>query len=400
MNEAYLRVEHCKTRQSSGGAAAVQAYSVPLLNSLSWCAMQKRCPQLPDDLLYNILGCVELHQRLGSCSLVCHAWRDAAAAVTSEINITLPHETGNTNEPAEDRCSLNRWLSKHGSQLNSLAVELANSKRWYRRCRAKMPVRHGLHLCCPQLTKLQQLIATGMLLLPGTSAEAAAAAAARNVSVSRHAKRSTKRTCSDGSSSSKPQAQPGPVFLSGLSSLTSLQLTRCSISGWAGGLRGLSLLTQLQHLQLQEICIASSTDKPKSIEKTCRQLGRALPHLLQLTSLDIDLEGLTAAALQGLGQLQQLRELRLQEAEEYNSFGFEAGCELLKQLPANLRVLHFAVVRSNFEENLVLDRHNTVQLCRLSSLVDLRMPGVVLEDAPRLLGRLTQLTSLAVDSRW
>jgi hypothetical protein len=364
--------------------------------------MQKRCPQLPDDLLFSILGCMELHQRLGSCSLVCLAWRDAAAAVTSEINIILPHETGTSDESAEDRSSFDRWLSKHGSQLNSLAVEVANAKRWYRRCRAKVPVRPGLHLRCPQLTKLQQLTATGMLLLPDTPAEAAAAA--RNVSVSRHTKRSTKRTHSRGSSSSSSssriQLQRGPVFLSGLSSLTSLQLDRCSISGWAGGLRGLSLLTQLQHLQLQEICIVSNSNKPKSIEKTCKQLGAALPHLVQLASLDIDLEGLTAAALQGLGQLQQLRELRLQEAGEYNSFGFETGCELLKQLPANLRVLQFAVVQSNFEENLVLDGDNTVQLCRLSSLVDLRMPGVVLEDAPRLLGALTQLTSLALDSRW
>jgi hypothetical protein len=95
------------------------------------------------------------------------------------------------------------------------------------------------------------------------------------------------------------------MLLSGLSNLTSLQLTKCSISAWRQGLAGLSLLTQLQRLHIEELKI-DSAPRPRNAHQSSAWLGAALPQLTQLTHLAIFGSGLTAAALQGLSKLQQL----------------------------------------------------------------------------------------------
>jgi hypothetical protein len=46
-------------------------------------------PQLHEGLVCHVLRHVPLQQRLGSCSLVCRAWRAAAAAATSTVSTTL-----------------------------------------------------------------------------------------------------------------------------------------------------------------------------------------------------------------------------------------------------------------------------------------------------------------------
>lgn len=46
-------------------------------------AQRSNIPQLPQELVTRVLRYVDLQQRLGSCSLVCIAWRAAAGAATS-----------------------------------------------------------------------------------------------------------------------------------------------------------------------------------------------------------------------------------------------------------------------------------------------------------------------------
>jgi hypothetical protein len=383
----------------------VQAHTVdlPHIDSISLLTVQARYTQLPYDLLVYVLSCVERQQRLGSCSLVCRAWRDAAAAATTHVSITMP-QAGSAPSQTAQCCSFNLWLSKHGRQVDSLAVELANAEKYFHVDKA--PARPGLQLPCLLLRQLQQLSVTGMLLLPLTAVEKAAAAS--NASRSKKSiKRSLRRQRSRASRRGSLQLQAGlvgPAFLSGLSTLTRLQLDRCTLSGWADGLAGLSLLTQLQQLQLQRICVASHTNTQDNIEKTCAELGVALSHLLQLTSLELDPAGLPAAALHGLGQLQQLRELRLQDSEEMHLVDYDAACELLMQLPASLQLLHFDTSQTCYNghhhRQLVLDKDNTAKSCQLRSLVDLKMDGPLLDDAPGLLAALTQLTSLSLGNKW
>jgi hypothetical protein len=165
-----------------------------------------------------------------------------------------------------------------------------------------------------------------------------------------------------------------------MSSLTSLQLDRCSISGWAGGLRGLSQLTRLQHLQASQNIVEPDVD-----------LVGVLQYLVQLTHLAI-CSSVSAAALQGLGQLQQLRKLRLQGCQEINS--------VLAQLPASLTLLRLNHQHESCPiSDVVLHAGNTARMRQLPGLLELHLPGVTVRDVAGLLGALTQLTSLTLDGR-
>jgi hypothetical protein len=339
--------------------------------------LQDGCFQFPLELLVNMLQHVELQQRLGSCSLVCRAWRSAAAAATPHISISLPYNPNfdPTLPPPQQLTSFQAWLRKHGRQASSLAAAWAEDVDVM--CRRNLAYgRPGLHLPCQQLGQLQTLTATDMLLLPDAAPAAAAAAAAPAADACMRA--APKRTGASGSSAAESQAQPphSPQFLSGLSSLTSLQLDRCHISGWAGGLAGLSLLTQLQHLQLEQL----------SIEK-----AGVLSHLVQLTYLAVSSRG-SNAALQGIGQLQQLRKLRLQ--------GFSDVGSVIAQLPGSLTLFGLNHEHDKHAiSGLVLDEGNTARLRQLTGLLELQLPGVTVRDVAGLLGVLTQLTSLTLDGR-
>jgi hypothetical protein len=255
--------------------------------------------ELPPELLRNVLQRVELQQRLGSCSLVCRSWRSAAAAATPDISITLPAKTDLTLPPPQRFNSLEAWLRKYGRQASSLAAAWGGGDDAFPPM-SLAPKRPGLHLPCQQLGQLLTFSARDMMLLPDAAATAAAAATPE-------ACMHTAEASSSSAALGETQPAPSPQFLSGLSSLASLQLKRCSISGWAGGLGGLSLLTQLQHLQLAQDAVQFDVE-----------LAGVLSHLVQLTYLAIS-GSAPAAALEGLDQLQQLRELRLQGFQEIDS---------------------------------------------------------------------------------
>jgi hypothetical protein len=357
--------------------------ALSLDNHHTAAGLQDGCFQLHSELWVNVLQHVELQQRLGSCSLVCRAWRSAAAAATPGISITLQRNLNLTLPPPQQVTSLEAWLRKHGRQASSLAAAWGDfDNAWFSDNVA--PERPGLHLPCQQLGQLQTLKARDMLLLPDAAASAAAADVCMRAD-------SSHREASS-SSSAVGQAQPAHSlqFLSGLSSLTSLQLTRCSISGWAGGLRGLSQLTQLQHLQLAQLH-AADVEINRNTQQISAELAGVLPYLVQLTYLDVR-DSVSAAALEGLGQLQQLRELRLQGCEDTGS--------VIAQLPASLTLLGLNLEwDSDPSSDVVLDVGNTARLRQLQGLLELHLPQVTVRDMAGLLGALTQLTSLTLDGR-
>jgi hypothetical protein len=249
--------------------------------------------ELPPELLRNVLQHVELQQRLGSCSMVCGSWRSAAAAPTPDISITLPAKTDLTLPPPHRFTSLEAWLRKHGGQASSLAAAWGGGDYAFPPM-SLAPERPGMNLPCQQLGQLLTFKARDMLLLPDAAATAAAAATPDDCM-------HTAEASSSSAALGQTQPAPSPQFLSGLSSLTSLQLKRCSISGWAGGLAGLSLLTQLQHLQLAKDAVQIDVE-----------VASVLSHLVQLTYLAISasapaINASPAAALEGIEQLQQLR---------------------------------------------------------------------------------------------
>jgi hypothetical protein len=114
--------------------------------------LQDTSLQLPADLLATLLGFVDVQQRIGSCSLVCHAWRNAAAAATPDISITMQLQD-NLNQLNQQCCSLEAWLRKHGGHANRLELTCTECDGWpggfyYPHERPPAP---SVHLPCNQL---------------------------------------------------------------------------------------------------------------------------------------------------------------------------------------------------------------------------------------------------------
>jgi hypothetical protein len=125
--------------------------------------LQEHCGPLPTEVLVTVLGYVDLQQRIGSCSAVCRAWRNAAAAAAPDINITLKRGSrfyGDT-DPSQRR-SLQAWIKRHGMHVTALhvtAAHVANESD-------ELPTRPQLQLACRKLPQLQQLSAANVVLLP------------------------------------------------------------------------------------------------------------------------------------------------------------------------------------------------------------------------------------------
>ncbi|WIA23766.1 hypothetical protein OEZ85_013452 [Tetradesmus obliquus] len=177
-----------------------------------------------------------------------------------------------------------------------------------------------------------------------------------------------------------------------------------TIAGWHKGLGGLSDLKQLQHLQVKRLTVRNVRAEQHE-QHVSAGLARALPELSRLTHLSIDGTRVVDSALQGLSNLQQLRELRLQWCVR--------GPELVDlmrgtfaQLPGSLCILdvYDSDMRADWwrAPSVVLHSSSAAagRLRQLSSLQQLELRGVVWQDAPGLLCGLSQLTSLNLGDRW
>jgi hypothetical protein len=173
---------------------------------------QKHQPHLPHEVLSLVLQRIEQHERLRCCSLVCKAWKAAAAATVTSISMELA--------PVHSR-SLQLWLGAHGGNVMHLSLQNGVGLG-----------RQQLSLPFAQLTQLRSCTLRGCVVRPVNLARPGH---------SHIAEGSNQRLCGSSSSSS------GNI-LSCLSSLTMLEMSNVTLHGFKGGLGSLSALTALQDL--------------------------------------------------------------------------------------------------------------------------------------------------------
>jgi hypothetical protein len=170
---------------------------------------------LPPDVLLKMLRQLPFSVRLWECSLVCRAWRAAAAAATDELQIITP--TGFAQPPA-----FTSWMHRHGSRLRALQLTT----------RASGMLPHEVVLPFQQLQNLTQLWGTSAVICASNGDPAVTTAA---------------DTCSSSSSSSSTGDNP----LSALTSLAELSLSYSSVRGAPGAPRG--------SMQLQDLTVLGAS---------------------------------------------------------------------------------------------------------------------------------------------
>jgi hypothetical protein len=346
---------------------------------------------------------VQQQQRLHSCSLVCHAWHRAAAAATTSISFV-------GTPTAQAAASFLAWLEKHGSNVTSIDVTGAD-RGYFRSLACVLP---SLLFPCQQLQQLS--LKEAQLLLPTTSCQASAAAAAAAGTTAAPGSKdlciqegeSSSSSSSSQHSDSKASMQQQHLSVGALSSLTSLRLRTCTVTSLTAsdGLACLSTQSQLRRLQLHDITEESvslaartapcwrAADK-QAAEQFSIALGTLLATLCQLTHLSIEQRSLKAAALQGLSNMQQLRELRLSPGSVYPGDALQALCKTLVQgMPQGLQCLEL-----NFDCTDALPSSYLSRVSRLTGLLHLELPGIDLQGGAGIIAALTQLTHLQLTSR-
>jgi len=231
---------------------------------------------LPASVLIIILQDVPIHQRLGVCTRVCHAFYTAAVAATNSISITRMRSQAQCDNVV-------KWLQLHGGGVTCLDIQDGG----------------GFCLACRPCPALEDLNLCSLSVQPGFVSAC---------------------TCLTR------------LLLTGCR----LQSSPHASSSAAGGnpLIQLSVLCSLQHLELDNVRSPPATsccDFPGSllsqlVQLTCLNLwdkqvqsDAALQHLSAMSALqhlELNLEGggrqkPTAAALTGLQQLPQLTALKL-----------------------------------------------------------------------------------------
>jgi hypothetical protein len=313
-------------------------------------------PHLPLEVLRLVLQRIKQRERLRSCSLVCQAWRAAAAATVTTISTSLQRERSSR--------SLRQWLCRHGGNVMHLSVQ---NKYELDRQLVLLPL--------AQLTQLRSCKLSSCELWP-------AATSPGNV---QHALKSSQPHGS--SSSSNP--------LSCLSSLTLLEMKHVTLCGFASGLQSLSALTALQDLTVYTLaagpCRAGRLKLPAQPVTPCEQLClRQLTQLTRLATARNTLLG-TVAPLCHLQQLQHL---------ELGDFIDHTEAAVLLGLPMSLTYLSFGWA----------SRHNVsiIVLPALASLTALRSLSVLSSGTnssssssyggfqPDLLSRMLQLQRLQI----
>jgi hypothetical protein len=282
---------------------------------------------LPKHLLARVLQLLDLQQRLGSCALVNRTWCAAAAAASSDLQLTV------TRNPQPKQ--LLQWLSsaQHSSCIQGLTLD------------SKLAARAGrLNVCLPlqQLPLLRSLDLRRLTLHSSSSPSTAgsstnsAAAASSNSSVA--------AANSTGSSSSSSSSN---AFAAVAGSLTALRLEAVALSGFPGGLCSLSVLTRLQQL-----VIKLPREQQQNVQQSAA-LAAGLGQLMQLTSLRVDsadprCTGLAAA----FAQLQQLQQLRLSPLQHGVSGRRQRDCMMFELLPGGVTLLEL-----NGFGNLLCSQH-------------------------------------------
>jgi hypothetical protein len=320
------------------------------LQATSTAGQRSTVPQLPVELLSQVLRHVDLQQRLGSCSLVCKAWRAAAAAATSKVSLKL-----NTFEQPKAILarSLGQWLGVHGAAVTHLSVTDAHPHPFA-----------PFQLPCTVLTQLQELkIHSCQLQEPGSSSVSVNAAHGQQQHLTAHQ--------SPSFLSSSSSSTSGQHSLACMTNLTALLLDNVKY-GLSDAVSGLSELTGLQQLVLGALLAAPlqtlqdhEDDSYLKQELRRQQLGEnavtSLYQLSQLTQLELHNQPVPLYAPRLFAHMQQLQELILLGVRVMSA-------DVLQDLPASVTKLELgwrgsllssstapAVARLRSLQHLVLD---------------------------------------------
>jgi hypothetical protein len=261
-------------------------------------------PQLPQELVSHVLRHVDMQQRLGSCSLVCRAWRAAAAAATSTVILNLSTSCSNSSSKSN---SLGQWLVAHGAGVTHIDI-----------CEEPLPTGVTIQLPYTTLKQLQQLYVRNC----GLEQQAGSTSNSASTVQQQHEQQQPQAAYAHHPYGNSSNAGPSLACLTSLTSLTLDNVTW----GLADGLAGLSALTGLQQLllgpirqplynhqlqdavQLQQEALLNHYDWE---EQLWRHVSNGLQRLSQLTQLEL-CGCLRPGVAPGLFQnMQQLKELIL-----------------------------------------------------------------------------------------
>jgi hypothetical protein len=360
-------------------------------------------PQLPEELVAHVLRHVELQQRLGSCSLDCKAWRAAARAATSEVQLVLhgkAHRMGKLQ-------SLGQWLSQHAAAVTQLEVDNADRAGNAILLEEDAWVKHHLQLPYAQLQRLQKLVVLQCTL----TCQREGLQSSRSLQQPQQQQQQqqqqllpvAQRTCARSSSATATSSSSGSGgsvhSMLYLTSLTSLQLNDVEVES-AAGFGGLSALTGLQELLLEDLDIAARSvhdatatqEQLQAFKRVDQQQQQQMQQelMLGLSSLT----RLTNLLLQGyrllphevvapFSCLQQLQELTL--------CGSHATTSTLLQLPQSLTKLPFVWAGEQVLSSSVCgDLAGLTQLQHLDVFADDNMEEL---DEPRMGGMLPDFCS-------
>jgi hypothetical protein len=329
---------------------------------------------------------VPQQQRLQQCALACKAWASAATLATVHVELKLQAEAKGQAIPV-----LEIWLQQHAGQVESLQLTLTSTSMGDmvydpQLSYSDRTAQHELQLPWAKLSKLQRLQLEGFkLTLPGeedsqgaTSGAGAGAGAATSSSSSSRG----------NSSGGKGIHTPAPLLLPSLqylelskvqlvSSSSLLQLAR------APGLTSLKI-SDISFLRLQ-YCSQVGQDfynKEPAIQQLAAAIAVLLQQLPRLAVLELPRMPMSAAAMQRLGAMQGLQEVRLGRVVHMPM------CEL-QHLPSSITQLLFDSEskggRHSDEPSLLPELQQLTGLLRLE-LCDCAVPPTVLGAFTRLQG--------------
>ncbi|KAF8062024.1 PAT11 [Scenedesmus sp. PABB004] len=320
--------------------------------------------ELPVELLTVVLRRLSVRDRLGAAARVSRVWRAAAVLATSAVQF-------NTSEPGVPNSVELKLFSKHDMQKGEKFFD------W-------LLGRHGRHVESVEVTWPGLMVQLSLLLpqLP----------ALRHLRLECAELQPPDAPAADGEAAAAGGAAAAPAAAAGGAQLTSLWLHGC-----CGSLaRELSSLTALRDLELSELIIASnlaalSELRVLAVDFECdAELDlRFLTGVRALTSLSLGagwLSGSVRLSVSGaagglalIGQLQELRELRLSKV----------AAAQLPPLPASLTLLR---LRQCSQLELAAD----CSLRELPRLESLALIDVAVFDPALLQHHASALTSLSL----
>jgi hypothetical protein len=288
-------------------------------------------PQLPEELLSQVLRHVDCGHRLRSCSLVCKAWRAAATAATSTVWMW-----GYMKSSMDRRyASLMQWLLPHGAAVTELILSNDARVSYHPSIPVQLPYSN--------LRQLQRLYVNNCKLLELDSNTSDCSRGAGGAAIAGEQPQQQQLASNAAESISiRSSAGSSHPSLSSLTSLTDLCLkdVTYSLSDSLGSC--LPALAELQRLQLGPLQLprqplATELQQSEAQQELWRGVLHSLPVLTLLTSLELACEQLPSIPdFSPFSSMQHLQGLDLLQAPV-------RSLDLLQELPAALTRLELAL---------------------------------------------------------